>query len=116
VDAVEEQEKQYRPVRAPNAKPGAITEYGVIKMLSFPYGFKTLLLVGVTSAGTAGAGEFLGKNETSACAHQGGGSWQAVPAGVGGAGPDHGSRRPSAGNIGHRRAGAPVDLGRKAVC
>ena len=35
------------------------TEYGVVKMLVSPYGFKTLLLAGSTSTGTEGVGQFF---------------------------------------------------------
>ncbi len=41
----------------------ASVEYGVIKMLTSPYGYKTLLFAGVTSAGTAGVGEFFSNAE-----------------------------------------------------
>lgn len=37
----------------------ARVEYGLLKMLTSPYGFKTLLLAGVTSAGTAGVAELF---------------------------------------------------------
>jgi hypothetical protein len=42
---------------------GTMTDYAVIKMLTSPYGFKTLLLAGMSSAGTAGAGQFLAAPE-----------------------------------------------------
>ena len=48
----------------------ARTEYGVIKMLVSPYGFKTLLFAGVTSAGTAGVGEFFSTPKAMADVHQ----------------------------------------------
>ncbi len=38
---------------------GAYTEYSVIKMLTSPYGFRTLLLAGISSTGTGGVGEFF---------------------------------------------------------
>ncbi len=41
------------------AGQGRLVEYGVLKMLTSPYGFKILLLAGVTSAGTAGAVQFF---------------------------------------------------------
>ncbi len=41
------------------AGEGMRVEYGVLKMLTSPYGFKTLLLSGATSAGTAGAVQFF---------------------------------------------------------
>lgn len=34
-------------------------DYGLLKMLTTPYGFRTFLLAGVTSAGTAGVAEFF---------------------------------------------------------
>ena len=50
----------YLPRRESGAEPGAaITDYGVIKMLTSPYGYNMLLLAGTTSAGTAGVGEFF---------------------------------------------------------
>jgi hypothetical protein len=42
------------------AAAGSLTiDYGLLKMLTTPYGFRTFLLAGVTSAGTAGVAEFF---------------------------------------------------------
>jgi hypothetical protein len=50
------EEKRYRS----ETRPGATTmDYGVVKLLTSPYGFKTLLIAGTTSAGTAGVAEFF---------------------------------------------------------
>lgn len=48
----------------------ASIEYGVLKMLTSPYGFKTLLFAGVTSAGTAGVGEFFTDPQKIAAVHK----------------------------------------------
>jgi hypothetical protein len=45
-------------------------EYGIIKMLTSPYGFKTLLFAGVTSAGTAGVAEFFSTPQNMAPVHK----------------------------------------------
>jgi len=45
-------------------------DYGVIKMLTSPYGFKTLLFAGVTSAGTAGVAEFFSTPQQMAAVHK----------------------------------------------
>jgi hypothetical protein len=50
--------KHYVQQLETDAKQGQ-TEYGVIKMLTSPYGFRTLLLAGATSTGTAGVAEFF---------------------------------------------------------
>jgi len=50
------EEKRYRS----ETKPGGTgVDYGVVKLLTSPYGFKTLLIGGATSAGTAGVAEFF---------------------------------------------------------
>jgi hypothetical protein len=46
--------------RSEPASPGnAVTSYGVIKMLSSPYGYRSLILAGCDSTGTAGVAEFF---------------------------------------------------------
>jgi len=58
------EQKQYVPHAVQGAKPGAaVTDYGLIKMVTSPYGFNMLLLAGGTSPGTAGVGEFFGSPE-----------------------------------------------------
>ncbi|HLN04339.1 MAG TPA: hypothetical protein VK335_33940 [Bryobacteraceae bacterium] len=47
----------------PHANPGAVTDYGVIRMAASPYGFNMLLMAGCSSAGTAGVGEFFSNPE-----------------------------------------------------
>lgn len=44
-----------------NPEPGgkALTDYGVIKMITYPWGSSVLLVAGLTSAGTGGTGEFF---------------------------------------------------------
>lgn len=44
---------------SPHATLGAVTDYGVIRMATSPYGFSMLLMAGCSSAGTAGVGEFF---------------------------------------------------------
>jgi hypothetical protein len=43
----------------PAFKSDASTDYAIIQKLTTPYGFQTLLLAGISSTGTAAAGEFL---------------------------------------------------------
>lgn len=58
------EQKQYQTRPEPAANKGTrLTDYGVIKMLTSPYGFNMLLVAGLTSAGTAGAGEFFASLE-----------------------------------------------------
>ena len=38
-------------------------DYGAIRMLTSPYGFSTLVIAGIGSAGTAGAGQFFSTPE-----------------------------------------------------
>ncbi len=58
------EQKLYVPHSITNARPGAaVTDYGLIKMVTSPYGFNMLLLAGGTSPGTAGVGEFFGSPE-----------------------------------------------------
>ncbi|HWR51951.1 MAG TPA: hypothetical protein VN428_12635 [Bryobacteraceae bacterium] len=52
-------ELKFYPNEPSTAPPTARFEYGLMKMLTSPYGFKTLLLAGVSSAGTAGVAEFF---------------------------------------------------------
>ncbi len=52
--------KEYRQQSEPGESAGRdLTDYGVIKMLTSPYGFRMLLVFGLNSAGTAGAGDFF---------------------------------------------------------
>ncbi len=58
------EQKQYRIHLEPTSNSGKdLTDYGVIKMLTSPYGFRMLLVFGMNSAGTAGAGEFFANPE-----------------------------------------------------
>lgn len=58
------EQKTYSPHAEPGSKPNAaLTDYGVIEMVSSMHGFKMLLLAGCTSAGTAGVGEFFASPE-----------------------------------------------------
>lgn len=50
------EEKRYRSETKPG---GTAVDYGVVKLLTSPYGYKTLLIGGATSAGTAGVAEFF---------------------------------------------------------
>lgn len=52
--------KRYQQRAGPGA---AVTDYGLIKMVTSPFGFNMLLLAGGTSPGTAGVGEFFGSPE-----------------------------------------------------
>ena len=64
VNPLPNEQKLYVPHSIPSAKPGAAAiDYGLIKMVTSPYGFNMLLLAGGTSAGTAGVGEFFGSPE-----------------------------------------------------
>jgi len=47
----------------PHANPGAVTDYGVIRMATSNYGFNMLLIAGCSSSGTAGVGEFFANPE-----------------------------------------------------
>jgi hypothetical protein len=49
-------EEQYEPA---GIRGSAQTDYGVIRMATSPYGFRMLLIAGLSSAGTAGVGEFF---------------------------------------------------------
>ena len=52
------EQKQYTPDAAP--RPGGeMVEYGILKMLTTPYGFKTFVLAGLSTAGTAGVADFF---------------------------------------------------------
>ena len=46
-----------------HAKAGAVTDYGIVRMATSPYGFNMLLMAGCSSAGTAGVGEFFANPE-----------------------------------------------------
>jgi hypothetical protein len=50
------EEKRYRSETKPG---GTSVDYGVVKLLTSPFGYKTLLMGGATSAGTAGVAEFF---------------------------------------------------------
>ncbi len=64
VNPLPNEQKQYVPHSIQGAKPSAAaTDYGLIKMVTSPYGFNMLLLAGGTSPGTAGVGEFFGSPE-----------------------------------------------------
>jgi hypothetical protein len=52
----------------PHGAP-AITDYGVVKMMPSQYGPRMLLLAGNTSAGTAGAGDFVASAEKMRALH-----------------------------------------------
>ena|SRR5579884_2662553 len=62
-DGIEDRDPRPGEVRhyTAHADPGnkAATEYAVLKMLQSPYGFRTLLLAGTSSTGTAGAAQFF---------------------------------------------------------
>ncbi len=60
--AGEAREYAMRPEPRADART-ALTDYGVIKMLTSPEGFQMLLVAGITSAGTAGVGEFFASPE-----------------------------------------------------
>ena len=54
------EQKQY----SPHAGPGSsVTDYGVIRMATSPFGFNMLLMAGCSSAGSAGVGEFFSNIE-----------------------------------------------------
>jgi hypothetical protein len=58
------EQKRYLPHSNTGATAGAaVTDYGLIKMVTSPYAFNMLLLAGGTSAGTAGVGEFFASPE-----------------------------------------------------
>jgi hypothetical protein len=63
------EQKRYLPEGSLSAGMARI-EYGIIKMLTSPYGFKTLLFAGVTSAGTAGVAEFFSTPQKMAAVHK----------------------------------------------
>ncbi len=58
------EQKRYAPEYEPGTAGGvAITDYAFIKMLTSPSGFRMLVVAGLTSAGTAGAGAFFASPE-----------------------------------------------------
>jgi hypothetical protein len=60
VKPLSSEQKQYMP----HAGPGSsVTDYGVIRMATSPYGFNMLLMAGCSSAGSAGVGEFFSNPE-----------------------------------------------------
>jgi len=64
VNPLPNEQKAYVPHTEPSARPGAaVTDYGVIRMATSPYGFSMLLMAGCSSAGTAGVGEFFANPE-----------------------------------------------------
>ena len=54
------EQKQYMPHPGPGS---SVTDYGVIRMATSPYGFNMLLMAGCSSAGSAGVGEFFSNPE-----------------------------------------------------
>lgn len=60
VNPLPTEQKLYQPHSINGA---AVTDYGLIKMVTSPFGFNMLLLAGGTSPGTAGVGEFFASPE-----------------------------------------------------
>jgi hypothetical protein len=52
------EQKQYEADSAPRPG-GGMTEYGILRMFTTPHDYKTLLLAGLSGAGTAGVAEFF---------------------------------------------------------
>jgi hypothetical protein len=52
------EQNQYTADAAPRPG-GGMAEYGILRMLTTPHGFKTFLLAGLSGAGTAGVAEFF---------------------------------------------------------